>query len=106
LPITCSVNSSSTPSTPSSSASRRAIVASPSMPGGVRQSTLSSARAGMTLIFWEAETIVGTAVTRSVGSNISASRGSISLSRATAAAGSDGSSPSASSRRRGSSVTS
>ena len=54
----------------------RAIVASAPIPGGTRQSTSSSARAGITLIFSPAEMIVGATVTPSVGSNIAASRGS------------------------------
>ena len=65
----------------------RRIVASPSMPGGTRQSTSSSALAGITLIFSDAKMRVGTAVTRSVGSTIVASRGSTALMLAIARGG-------------------
>ena len=84
----------------------RAIVASAPMPGGTRQSTSSSARAGITLIFSPAEMIVGATVTPSVGSNSAASRGSIARMRSTAPSASSGSSPIARRNARGSSVTS
>ncbi len=42
-------------------------------PGGTRQSTRSSARLGMTLIFSDAEIRVGVNVTPNIGSNITAS---------------------------------
>ena len=84
----------------------RAIVASAPMPGGTRQSTSSSARAGITLIFSPAEMIVGATVTPSVGSNSAASRGSTSRMRSSAPSGSSGSSPIARRNARGSSVTS
>ena len=46
------------------------------MPAGTRQSTFSSARAGITLIFSDASMIVGAKVTPHVGSTIAASRSS------------------------------
>ena len=91
LPTTCSMNATSRPSASPTSSRTRRIVASPSMPGGTRQSTCSSAWAGITLIFSDAKMRVGTAVTRSMGSTIAARRGSISLTCAIAACGSDGS---------------
>src|SRR5215218_4278692 len=106
LPTTSSMNSTSSPSRPSSRSLMRAIVASAPMPGGTRQSTSSSALAGITLIFSPAETIVGATVTPSVGSNSAASRGSVSAMRASAPSGSSGSSPIARRNARGSSVTS
>ena len=51
-------------------------------PGGTRQSTFSSARLGITLIFSDALMRVGVNVTPSIGSNIVASRGSAARRRA------------------------
>ena len=71
-----SVNSMRKPSSgPSTSAIARRTSASP-RPGGTRQSTFSSARLGITLIFSEALILVGVNVTPSIGSNIVARRGS------------------------------
>src|SRR5829696_8971945 len=106
LPTTASSNSSSSPSaSPISSRARRSASGSPS-PGGSRQSTANSARAGITLIFSPAEISVGANVVPSVGSSIAASRGSVARMRARAPSGSDGSSPIASRNARGSSTTS
>ena len=58
----------------------RARTSSSPRPGGTRQSTPSSARDGITLIFSEAWMRVGASVTPSIGSTISASTGSRSRS--------------------------
>ena len=60
--------------------SMRARTSASSMPGGVRQSTASRAREGMTLIFSEAKMRVGASVTPSIGSTMIARMGSRSRS--------------------------
>ena len=65
----------------------RARTSSSSMPGGVRQSTASVARDGMTLIFSEAKMRVGASVTPSIGSTIIARIGSRSRSASSTGAG-------------------
>ena len=93
LPTTFSANSSSKPSSSIPASAWRAD-SSPSS-GGTRQSTCSSARPGITLIFCEAAAIVGATVTPSIGSIITASRGSRASSSRSARSGSAPSSPSA-----------
>jgi hypothetical protein len=106
LPTVRSKNSMSSPpvSSPRTSAMRRRAASSPS-PAGVRQSIRSCARAGMTFIFDEADTIVGVSVISNIGSISTRSPGDsapiASIERPT----SSGSSPSAESSAPGASVT-
>ena len=87
--------------------SMRARTASRSIPGGVRQSTSSSARAGITLILSLANARVGDSVTPSIGSTKVASHGSCARTCSSAAAGSPSTStPSAASSAVGAVVTS
>ena len=92
LPTTRSVKSTRKPSSPSTSAIPSRTSASPS-PGGTRQSILSSARLGITFTFSDALMRVGVKVTPSIGSNMTARRGSAARRWAIAPAGSSGSSP-------------
>jgi len=106
LPTVRSKNSISSPPapSPSTSAMRRRAASSPS-PAGVRQSTRSCARAGITFIFDEADTIVGVRVISNIGSISTRRDGDsapiASIERAT----SPGSRPSADSSAPGASVT-
>jgi hypothetical protein len=106
LPTVRSKNSICSPeaSSPSTSAMRRRAASSPS-PAGVRQSTRSCARAGITFIFGDADTIVGVKVISNIGSISTRSAGDsapiASIERPT----SPGSSPSADSSAPGASVT-
>ncbi len=85
----------------------RASARSSPRPGGIRQSTLSTALEGMTLIFVEALIFVGASVTPSSGSTSIARPGSRARRRSSAAAGSpSGSRPRPSSRARAPSVRS
>jgi len=75
------------------------------MPGGTRQSILSHAREGITLIFSDAWIMVGVSVTPSIGSmKISRSGARLPID-SSAAAGCEGSSPSARSSAAGPSVS-
>ena len=106
LPTVRSKNSISSPPapSPSTSAMRRRAASSPS-PAGVRQSTRSCARAGITFIFDDAEIIVGVSVISNIGSISTRSAGEsapiASIERPTSL----GSRPSPDSRAAGASVT-
>jgi hypothetical protein len=106
LPTVRSKNSICSPpvSSPSTSAMRRRAASSPS-PAGVRQSTRSCARAGITFIFDEAETIVGVSVISNIGSISTRSAGDSAPIAANERPTSPGSNPSAVSRAPGASVT-
>ena len=67
------------------------MAASCPSPGGTRQSILSDAREGITLILSEAWIIVGVSVTPSIGSMKMSSAGAVSAMAFSAAAGSAGS---------------
>ena len=67
------------------------MAASSPSPGGTRQSTLSDARDGITLILSEAWIIVGVSVTPSIGSMKISSAGAVSAMAFSAPAGSAGS---------------
>jgi hypothetical protein len=105
LPGVRSKNSISSPpvSSPSTSAIRRRATSSP-MPGSVRQSIRSCARAGITFILDDADTIVGVSVTSNIGSTISRTPGASLPIASSEAAMSPGSSPSPDSSAAGASV--
>ena len=105
LPGVRSKNSTSSPpvSSPSTSAIRRRAASSP-MPGGVRQSIRSCARAGITFILRDADTIVGVSVTSNIGSIRMRSAGASAPIASSDAPISAGSSPSPDSSAAGASV--
>jgi hypothetical protein len=106
LPGVRSKNSISSPpvSSPRTSAIRRRATSSP-IPGGVRQSIRSCARAGITFILRDADTIVGVRVTSNIGSIISRTPGESAPIDDNEPATSPGSRPSPDSNAAGASVT-